>query len=86
MKSVVVVAFAFVSSCAFADQISSDASHTAAIEHYQYSDHLDIKRVIESPDVTSFCGIRPVRMTYEDHDSHIHVMEYEVSGSGCNDN
>jgi hypothetical protein len=85
MKGLIVAALVLASSSVFAAQ-NLPAASTPAVEHYTYSDHLDIKRVIDSPDITSFCGIRPVRMTYEDHQNHIHVMEYDVSGSGCDDN
>ncbi|MFK4135019.1 DUF2790 domain-containing protein [Pseudomonas luteola] len=86
MKGLIVAALVLASSSVLADQIPSDAASTPVVEHYTYSDHMDIKRVIDSPDITSFCGVRPVRMTYEDHNDKVHVMEYQVSGSGCNDN
>ncbi|WP_244309060.1 DUF2790 domain-containing protein [Pseudomonas duriflava] len=74
------------SGSAVAAQQNDLAKVSPAVEHYSYSDHLDIKRVIDTPDLSSFCGIRPIRMTYEDHQNHIHILEYEASGMSCNDN
>jgi len=62
---------------------SSDNLKTAdKVEDYTYSTKLDIAHVISSPDL-SFCGIRPVEMTYEDHMGNTHVMRYPVFGNGC---
>jgi hypothetical protein len=50
---------------------------------YEYGVHLDIARVIQMTDLTTFCGIGPARMTYEDSQMQTKTIEYLVWGSGC---
>lgn len=52
------------------------------VEDYHYGEKLDIKRVVQSPDL-DFCGIREVEMIYKDHAGQLHRLRYPVYGEGC---
>lgn len=53
-----------------------------AAQDYHYGQKLDIKRVVQQPDL-GFCGIREVEMTYEDSAGQRHRLRYPVWGQGC---
>ena len=53
------------------------------VEHYNYSQHLDIAKVLSMSPVADVCAVVPARMTYEDSQGHRHVLEYRVMGNGC---
>lgn len=51
-------------------------------EDYRYGSHLDIARVLRSPE-TNFCGIREVEMLYLDHQGRRHLLRYPQWGQDC---
>jgi len=53
------------------------------VEQYNYSQHLDIARVISMSEVPNVCEVVPARMTYEDSQGQKHILEYRVMGNGC---
>ncbi|MCY1231400.1 hypothetical protein D9M72_438470 [compost metagenome] len=53
------------------------------VTEYEYGMHLDIARVIQMTDLTTFCGIGPAHMTYEDSQMQTKTIEYLVWGTGC---
>jgi len=67
---------------AYADEASAEAGK-GAVQIYNYSTTLDIKRVISVSDTGDECGPVPARMTYEDSQGERHVLQYQVMGSGC---
>ncbi|ANI33298.1 MULTISPECIES: DUF2790 domain-containing protein [Pseudomonas] len=56
------------------------------VEHYTYSSHPDIAKVVRQDPIPDVCGVVPVQMTYIDHQGQQHTMEYSVMGNGCHDN
>ncbi|MBD0684785.1 MULTISPECIES: DUF2790 domain-containing protein [unclassified Pseudomonas] len=69
---------------AYADDSSAMAeADDGAVEIYNYSTSLDIKRVISISDTGDTCGPVPQQMTYEDSHGQRHVLQYQVIGSGC---
>lgn len=56
---------------------------TPPVTQYEYGVHLDIARVLEMTDLSTFCGIGPARMTYEDSQMQTKTLEYLVWGTGC---
>lgn len=78
-KTLIAASFVMLGSqIAFADE--------PAVEHYSYSSHLDIAKVIHMDPVPDICEVVPVQMTYLDHQGQQHVMEYRVMGNGCSNN
>ncbi|MGC5703031.1 DUF2790 domain-containing protein [Pseudomonas sp. NFXW11] len=53
------------------------------IEHYSYSQTLDVAHVISISETPNTCEVVPVRMTYEDSAGQRHILEYRVMGNGC---
>lgn len=53
------------------------------VTQYAYGMHLDIARIVEMTDLSTFCGIMPARMTYEDSQMQRNTIEYLVWGTGC---
>ncbi|QEY63461.1 DUF2790 domain-containing protein [Metapseudomonas lalkuanensis] len=53
------------------------------VTQYEYGVHLDIARVVQMTDLTTFCGVGPARMTYEDSQMQTKTIEYLVWGTGC---
>ncbi|MBD2840015.1 DUF2790 domain-containing protein [Pseudomonas sp. JM0905a] len=53
------------------------------VTQYEYGVHLDIARVVQMTDLTTFCGVGPARMTYEDSQMQTKTVEYLVWGTGC---
>ena len=53
------------------------------VTQYTYGMHLDIARIVEMTDLSTFCGIMPARMTYEDSRMQRNTIEYLVWGTGC---
>lgn len=80
MKALLALMMAATSGFAFA-AVAADTQ--PAVEHYSYSDKLDIARVIDKTPVPYVCGVVPQKMTYEDHQGHRHTLEYLVMGNGC---
>lgn len=54
-----------------------------AIEHYRYSMHLDVAKVLSISPIPDVCDVVPVWMTYLDHRGQRHVLEYSEWGTGC---
>jgi hypothetical protein len=50
---------------------------------YAYGMHLDVAKVIHITPTADVCGPTPVQMTYRDLHGEIHILEYNVIGSGC---
>jgi hypothetical protein len=83
MKALMVLALSSLCTLAMADDGVPETAQSLPVEQYDYSMHLDIARVIKSPQIPNVCEVVPVRMTYEDSQQKRHVLEYEVMGSGC---
>ncbi|WP_248749268.1 DUF2790 domain-containing protein [Pseudomonas sp. MWU15-20650] len=76
MKALFVLMLGVFCSAAMADE-------AIAVEHYSYSQSLDIAHVISTSEVADVCAVVPVRMTYEDSKGQQHILEYHVMGNGC---
>ncbi|KRP75815.1 DUF2790 domain-containing protein [Pseudomonas lactis] len=49
--------------------------------------HLDVAKVLSSTDTYGQCGVVPAQLRYLDHQDRVHVLDYQVQGTGCtNDN
>lgn len=62
--------------------VNAFAGNNTDVQEYTYGTKLDIAEVTMSPDL-SFCGVRPVVMSYIDHMGKPHNLRYEASGNGC---
>ncbi|MCW2267634.1 hypothetical protein D3C77_58250 [compost metagenome] len=82
MKSLMVLALVGVSSFAMADEINT-AAVQPAVEQYDYTQDLDIAKVINLSTIPNVCEVVPATMTYEDHHGQRHTIEYRAMGSGC---
>ncbi|AIZ33529.1 DUF2790 domain-containing protein [Pseudomonas sp. K1(2024)] len=82
MKALLVLLLGSVCSAAMADDLTPPAEQIP-VEHYNYSQHLDIAKVLSMSPVADVCAVVPARMTYEDSQGHRHVLEYRVMGNGC---
>ncbi len=81
MKTLVIAfGFSLASTAALA---ASNGQESPPVTQYEYGVHLDIARVVEMTDLSTFCGIGPARMTYEDSQMQTKVLEYLVWGTGC---
>lgn len=58
-------------------------SKNIPVETYAYATKLDIKHVIFITEPASECAPVPVQMTYEDSYGERHVLQYQVTGTGC---
>lgn len=76
MKALLVLKLGFFCAAAMADE-------PLPVEHYSYSQHLDIDHVISISEIANVCAVVPVRMTYEDSKGQKHILEYRVMGNGC---
>lgn len=47
---------------------------------------LDIARILESTDLTRFCGVQTARLEYLDHLGRTHLLEYPVAGHCSSEN
>ena len=84
MRVIALLALAGLTPFAFA--ASKDANTTTVpTEVYTYGMHLDVARVIATTDLSHTCGVAPATMTYEDHQGHLHRLQYELSGGGCSE-
>lgn len=83
MKALLVLALGTLcSTAALADDLANNAKQIP-VEQYNYSQHLDIARVISMSAVPNICEVVPARMTYEDSQGQQHILEYRVMGNGC---
>ena len=83
MKTLIALLMAGVSCLSMAEERIADVQQHLRVEHYSYSSHLDIAKVIDKSPVPETYGVVPVQMTYEDHQGQRHTMEYLVMGNGC---
>jgi hypothetical protein len=83
--ALVVMALCGFSAMAMAEESGAEVTvQQPEVEHYSYSTHLDIAKVISVDEVPNVCRVVPQHMTYEDSKGQRHVMEYMVMGNGCN--
>ncbi|MDR2306898.1 MAG: DUF2790 domain-containing protein [Paucimonas sp.] len=85
MKALLILALVGMSSFALADPLKT-ASFQPAVEQYDYSTNLDIKRVINLSTIPNVCEVVPATMTYEDHHGQVHTIQYRAMGDGCRQN
>ena len=64
--------------CAF-----SSLAHADDATVYDYSQHLDIAKVIDAGTIPDVCAVVPVKMVYEDSQGQRHTLQYQVMGKGC---
>lgn len=83
MKALLILALVGMSSFAFADGVKTAAATQPAVEQYDYSTNLDIKRVISLSTIPNVCEVVPATMTYEDHQGQVHTIQYRAMGEGC---
>lgn len=83
MKALLILALVGMSSFAFADGVKTAATTQPAVEQYDYSTNLDIKRVISLSTIPNVCEVVPATMTYEDHQGQVHTIQYRAMGEGC---
>lgn len=76
MKALLLLIAGVFSAAAMADE-------PLPVEHYSYSQHLDIAHVISTTEIANVCAVVPVRLTYEDSKGQKHILEYRVMGNGC---
>ncbi|MBD1589711.1 DUF2790 domain-containing protein [Pseudomonas typographi] len=72
--------------CGFASAAQNTPAEEAAaapVQQYAYGQQLDIARVLEMSGIPDVCNVVPARMTYLDHQGQVHVLEYQVMGTGC---
>ncbi len=81
MKALLVLALGSLCGAAMAGEAKE--AEQIPVEQYNYSQHLDIARVISMSEVPNVCEVVPARMTYEDSKGQKHILEYRVMGNGC---
>ncbi|SEJ47949.1 Protein of unknown function [Azotobacter beijerinckii] len=62
---------------------SANDEKTVDSHDYQYGDKPDVHKVISVKSNPMACGVTPAVMTYEDSHGEIHIMRYQIMGSGC---
>ncbi|MDD1012839.1 DUF2790 domain-containing protein [Pseudomonas rubra] len=82
MKNLIALALVAVSSFAMADEMNTAAAQPV-VEQYDYSNNLDIAKVIRLSTIPNVCEVVPATMTYEDHQGQRHTIEYRAMGDGC---
>ncbi|MDD0972817.1 DUF2790 domain-containing protein [Pseudomonas fontis] len=82
MKTLLALVLAGVSTFALADGVK-EAANPPVVEQYDYSTNLDIAKVISLSTIPNVCEVVPATMTYEDHQSQRHTIEYRAMGDGC---
>ena len=68
---------------------AADAAPAANVIHDKtgFFVHLDVAKVLSSTDTHGQCGVVPAQLRYLDHQDRVHVLDYQVQGTGCtNDN
>ncbi|MDV9033475.1 DUF2790 domain-containing protein [Pseudomonas sp. RAC1] len=81
MKPLLILALVGMSSFALADEVKTAQAQPPV--QYDYSTHLDIKRVIHLSTLPNVCEVVPATMTYEDHQGQVHTLQYRAMGEGC---
>lgn len=61
---------------------AAHAANQPTVEQYQYGAELDIAKVVSQTSPDEFENVSTVQMTYQDSKGVIHVMQYEVVGTG----
>lgn len=84
MKALVALVFGGLSSTAMANEVAQDFKQPP-VERYNYSQHLDIARVISVSEVPDVRELVPARMIYEDSKGQRHTLEYTAMGKGLTD-
>ncbi|WP_409279234.1 DUF2790 domain-containing protein [Pseudomonas defluvii] len=82
MKKLLAFALIGFSTFALADEVETAAAQPVA-EQYDYSQDLDIAKVISLSTLPNVCEVVPATMTYEDHQGQRHTIEYRAMGDGC---
>ena len=82
MKKLLAFALIGFSTIALADEVEIAAVQPVA-EQYDYSQNLDIAKVISLSTLPNVCEVVPATMTYEDHQGQRHTIEYRAMGDGC---
>jgi hypothetical protein len=62
-----------------------DGKAAPEVVQYKYGRILDIAKVVSMTPTTTYCGVVPSRMTYEDSSGKLNTLEYQVLGSNCPD-
>ncbi|GGU80526.1 topoisomerase II [Pseudomonas laurentiana] len=82
MKKLLAFALIGFSTIALADEVETAAAQPVAAQ-YDYSQNLDIAKVISLSTLPNVCEVVPATMTYEDHQGQRHTIEYRAMGDGC---
>lgn len=82
MKTLLFLLLSGLASFALADEAATQTA-PVNVEQYNYSQDLDIARVVAVSQVANVCEVVPVQLTYDDSKGNRHVMQYLVVGSGC---
>ncbi|WP_166359772.1 DUF2790 domain-containing protein [Pseudomonas akapageensis] len=83
MKALLVLALSTFCVSAMAEEVTTDVAEQIPVEHYTYSQQLDIAKVLSMSEIPNVCEVVPARMTYEDSTGKKHILEYRVMGNGC---
>ncbi|MBN2991316.1 DUF2790 domain-containing protein [Pseudomonas cedrina subsp. fulgida] len=86
MKVLVAIALSSLfATAALADEAATQAATQAApiVDHYTYSSHLDVAKVLSTSNIPDVCKVVPAKMEYEDSHGQRHILNYHVMGNGC---
>ncbi|MCY1403249.1 hypothetical protein D3C76_1059570 [compost metagenome] len=81
MKTLLTIALIGFSSLAAAGEVQPVSQPD--VVQYNYSQKLDIAKVVHLSAIPDVCEVVPAQMTYEDHQGQRHTIEYRVMGNGC---
>ncbi|MCY1392610.1 hypothetical protein D3C76_424070 [compost metagenome] len=81
MKTLLAIALVGFSSLALAAEVQPVGQ--PEVVQYDYSQKLDIAKVVHLSAIPDVCEVVPAQMTYEDHQGQRHTIEYRVMGNGC---
>ena len=83
-KSIPMMAASMFTLSVFSGTVLTESSDTnIPVTQYDYSDHLDVAKVISTTPVPDNCEVSPMTMKYEDSKGQLHILKYEVLGNGC---
>ena len=83
------IALGFTALLVTGSAFAADAAPAANVIHDKtgFFVHLDVAKVLSSTDTHGQCGVVPAQLRYLDHQDRVHVLDYQVQGTGCtNDN
>ena len=86
MKYAMLASLMMFSVYASAQSASNVKAATPEPEHYNYSEHMDIAKVINittAEDTNNACGPVDAHMVYVDHKGATHDLQYKIFGSAC---